>query len=686
MEHDNKPDMSDKRNIDVDGLYRRLNELEEENRRLKTEADRFGIITAYMNDGLFIINGDGTYDYFNEKANNMTRDPEEIRKVGDSFKHTRYFDIKGRELSKDGFPSARVLRGETINNVRLKAERPGFSGWFSYSGCPVYDDAGMITSAIVCFRDVTKIYDYEQEIRQQKEQLEASVESLQEQKELLETTVKKLEQSEMQLKMASEGAHAGIYAFDFESGKGMWSPMFNLLHGFKDNESVPLDKDGIYTGLHPQDRERFLEAMKEVNNPDGNGIADLEYRIILPDGTTRWLHIRGQTHFTGEGENKRLSMTGGAIMDVTDRVLAELKIRKLSEELRKIIDSTDDLVWSVDKDYRLLYFNASFRNEAEKIFGVTMEEGVILREVLPKEAPYWEEFYERAMTDGKFQVDLPTQFNDKTYAFSFYPIYIDSEIVEIAAFARDLTERMRTEKKIVNQNVILETTVRERTEELQRLVKDLRGFSLALSHDVKASYRDIEVCAGNILRNVDVAANSKRILQVSKNMTSFIHEIMNYEMYTRKALNKDDVNIKNMFTSVYKELKLEYTNKTKLAFETGFPVVSADAKLLRQVVINVLSNALKFTSKRELAVIKIGCTEKNNEYVIYVKDNGIGFDMTDASKLFTPFERLHAKDEYEGNGLGLSIVRNIIKRHGGQAWIESQPDIGTTVYFSLPIT
>lgn len=392
-----------------------------------------------------------------------------------------------------------------------------------------------------------------------------------------------------------------------------------------------------------------------------------------------------------EDQNERLEATvkklrQSTVIDVTDRMLAEQKIRKLSEELRNIIDSTDDIIWSVDLNNRLLYFNAAYKNAVKKTLGLTLKEGALMNELFPEEhETIWSDFYERAIKDGKFYVELKSPVEDKVFAYSIYPIRVNSEIVEITCFAKDITDRIKTEQKIVSENSILESTVRERTEELQHLVKDLQNFSLALSHDVKASYRDIELCAGNILRNTDIQANAERILQVSRDVTSLIDQIMNYEMYARTALVKDQVNIKKSIMSVFRELKTKYQNQPELAFETGFPMVSADKALLRQVVFNVLSNALKFSSKREKATIKIGCVEEDGEYVIYVKDNGVGFDMNSASNLFTPFVRMHDKEDYEGNGLGLSIVKNIIQRHGGRTWIESKPGLGTVVYFSLPI-
>ena len=161
---------------------------------------------------------------------------------------------------------------------------------------------------------------------------------------------------------------------------------------------------------------------------------------------------------------------------------------------------------------------------------------------------------------------------------------------------------------------------------------------------------------------------------------------MKYEKSSRSALTKEDVNLKKITVSVFNELNsTDACKQGLLEFETGLPTVQADKELLRHVVMNILSNALKFAKPDAAPRIVVGCRAANNAYIIYFKDNGIGFEMAYADKVFGVFERLHSKSEYEGSGVGLTIVRNIVQRHGGRVWVESDPGIGTTVYFSLPI-
>jgi signal transduction histidine kinase len=133
------------------------------------------------------------------------------------------------------------------------------------------------------------------------------------------------------------------------------------------------------------------------------------------------------------------------------------------------------------------------------------------------------------------------------------------------------------------------------------------------------------------------------------------------------------------FENVFNEKRVEYT------FDGEETWVEADKDKLSQVFINLISNALKFTKPGTAPRIVAGCRADGNSYVVYFRDNGIGFNMAYADKIFGVFERLHSKNDFEGSGVGLAIVRNIVQRHGGRAWVESEEGIGTTVYFALPI-
>jgi light-regulated signal transduction histidine kinase (bacteriophytochrome) len=165
-------------------------------------------------------------------------------------------------------------------------------------------------------------------------------------------------------------------------------------------------------------------------------------------------------------------------------------------------------------------------------------------------------------------------------------------------------------------------------------------------------------------------------------MNAMIAELLEHERITNTDIKKESVDIKKMIISAFEDLK---TDNSVLDFQTGLPNVYADRGLIRHVVINLISNALKFSANRDISRIIVGCRRENNEYVFYMKDNGIGIDMEYAGRLFNVFERLHSADEFKGYGIGLASVRNIVAKHGGRTWINGKVNVGTTVYFTLPI-
>jgi light-regulated signal transduction histidine kinase (bacteriophytochrome) len=143
--------------------------------------------------------------------------------------------------------------------------------------------------------------------------------------------------------------------------------------------------------------------------------------------------------------------------------------------------------------------------------------------------------------------------------------------------------------------------------------------------------------------------------------------------------------LEEIFTKVYSELSsANHDREVKLIIETGLPNIYADKIMIRQAVYNILSNAFKFTKNQDKAIIRVGSTITESEYIFYIRDNGVGFDMEFSSKLFGIFQRLHTSDEFEGSGIGLVTVKKIIHKHGGRVWIEGEVNKGATLYFTLP--
>ena len=352
-------------------------------------------------------------------------------------------------------------------------------------------------------------------------------------------------------------------------------------------------------------------------------------------------------------------------------------------ELKNIINSTNDFIWSVDADYRIIFCNSAVSEFTNEYYKTEFKAGLTFSDIFPEEnASAFQEFFEQVKRDGEFRVDVHSFRGDRFISYSFHPVYVNSELVEITVFGRDITDRIKAEKEIIKLNTSLEARVSDRTRELEQSLKTIQAFSMTVTHDLKTPLQEIYKHSKQIQDQIDVEANTAKIVDLCDGMNLMISELLDYERISGIGLKKKLVDIGKMILSVFEEHK---TDHTVLDFQTGIPKAYADKTLIRHVVTNLISNALKFSANRETSKITVGCKKENNDYIFSIKDNGIGVDMAYADKLFNVFERLHSTEDYEGHGIGLASVRSIIKKHGGRTWLNGKVNVGTTVYFTLPV-
>jgi signal transduction histidine kinase len=250
--------------------------------------------------------------------------------------------------------------------------------------------------------------------------------------------------------------------------------------------------------------------------------------------------------------------------------------------------------------------------------------------------------------------------------------------------------QQRDSASIFQLNSELEQRVAQRTAELETAIYDLENFNYSASHDLRVPLRAVDGYSKILLAEYSQQLDDegKRLLNVvrdnTKKMAQFIDDMLAFSGTGRMAMVPSEVNMDELVLDVVEELKPATAGRELKLDIRRLPPVLADRNMIRRVVVNLLSNAIKFTRPKATALIEVGAKIGGNETIYYVKDNGAGFDMRYADKLFGVFQRLHGPAEFEGTGIGLAIVKRIIIRHGGRVWAEGKVNEGATIYFALP--
>ncbi len=377
------------------------------------------------------------------------------------------------------------------------------------------------------------------------------------------------------------------------------------------------------------------------------------------------------------------------IRDITERKIIEGHISNLAS----IVESSNDAVISKKLDGTILSWNKA----AENIFGYTAGEinGQDISILFPPELLHEEEETLERIKRGESILNFGTVRVRKDgskvpISLSQSPIRNNhGEIVAVANIARDVSERNETLEEIQKLNESLEQRVLERTHKLEIANKELEAFSYSVSHDLRAPLRAIDGFSRALLEDYGEQLDEtgqdylSRVCAATASMAQLIDDLLNLSRLSRSELRFASVNLSRLANQIAEKMQeKEPERKVEFSIEDDV-IVNGDERLLRIALTNLFDNAWKFTSKMERAEIAFGQIRQDGQTECFVRDNGAGFDMAYADKLFGVFQRLHTTREFEGTGIGLVTVQRIVHRHGGVIRAEGRVGEGAAFYFTL---
>jgi PAS domain S-box-containing protein len=381
------------------------------------------------------------------------------------------------------------------------------------------------------------------------------------------------------------------------------------------------------------------------------------------------------------------------IHDVTARKEAERALALSEARKRAVVESAPDPIVTIDAAGRVVEFNPA----AERTFGY--RQGDVIGELLadfvvptgPRERPQHGLAGRRQPIRERKRLEMQAIRANGTE----FPVEVSVTRVDDAAgqtsivHLRDVTDRTRAEERLHKLNTELEERVRRRTVQLQAVVDELEAFSYSVSHDLRAPLRSIDGFSQALAEDAgpalpDVARQHlERIRGATKRMSHLIDDLLSLSTVSLAKMTRQRIDMTDLADVILSELAGNSANRHVRVSVMPEMVAYGDPRLVRVALENLLTNAWKFTSRREDASIEVGRMVRDGSPVFYVRDNGVGFDPAYADKLFGPFQRLHDASEFPGTGIGLATVRRIVQRHGGRVWAEGQAAQGACFYFTL---
>lgn len=496
---------------------------------------------------------------------------------------------------------------------------------------------------------------------------------------------KLLKESEDKFRTLTEKSLTGVYLV--QDGLFRYAnPKLAEIFGYGKDELT--NKKGPKDLVLPADWPTVSENLRK--RLDGE-LHDINYvfRGVRKDGTPIMVEV-----FGSRSEYMGRPAVLGTLLDITERQKAQDALGESEARYRTLVNNAQ--VGIVVHQAGVMKFVNRKMAELVRVEG---PERVIGRNVLEFIHPDYREFVKERVRQSMTAGTALPPAEEKLLAADGTTLDVEINTVPITyegvacvmAIVQDITARKKAERQLLEAKAGLERRVEERTAQLEEVNKELEAFSYSAAHDLKAPLRRVNIFAEMLEKETGAALTEEtrsHMLSIRKavtQMTGLVEGLLSLSTTSRKPLELEPVRLSGLLEEALTEVKAETAGRAIEWSIDQLPEVDCDRVMMKQVFINLLGNAAKYSLARNPAKISVSCEKKDNTHVIGVKDNGVGFSMEYYDKLFGVFQRLHKAEDFPGTGIGLSMVKRIVSRHGGRGWAESVPGQGAVFYFTLPV-